>query len=495
MGLGLLLLVSVGKENIYLSSEPEITFFKITHKRYTNFSCETIAQYFKSTPDFGRRVTVNLSKTADLLGPIKLYIELPDIPVSNHSVLPPNIKKFAWNKKLGLALINYIDLEIGGTLIERQYGDYLNIYYELLLNLGKKKGFDKMIGNIEILNQYSNGKISQILHIPLNFWFCQDSGLALPIVALVHNDIKIHIQFNDFNKCFIETPTHYIQTLEPFCLFNDGEIIKQTVGGNIAIGKFVYYDTINNNLYYNKISGDFLIPTTNNDINYVIIGNDTKFQQNLKTTSIIITDESYFRFNIPSIKTAYLLVDYIYLDNDERFLFINNIHEYLITIVQNIQEQTFYSTNIAYKIPFINPIKIIFWRGQLVSTYNLNDLFNYSLDSNITSNTQIIQNEYIVLNSINQTEISKPEYYTNVQIYQNNFSSVNTDIHMYSLAIKPFDYQPSGSINFSKIDDAYLQINFNKNINYQNPVLIRGYGLQINIFRIINGLGAIGYSL
>ena len=73
MGLGLLLLVSVGKENIYLSSEPEITFFKISHKRYTNFSIDTIAQYFKSTPDFGRRVTVNLSKNADLLEKLYLY--------------------------------------------------------------------------------------------------------------------------------------------------------------------------------------------------------------------------------------------------------------------------------------------------------------------------------------------------------------------------------------------------------------------------------------
>jgi hypothetical protein len=66
MGIGLLLLVSVGKENIYLSSQPEITFFKMAYKRYTNFSIESIAQYFKSSPDFGRRVTVNLSKNTTL---------------------------------------------------------------------------------------------------------------------------------------------------------------------------------------------------------------------------------------------------------------------------------------------------------------------------------------------------------------------------------------------------------------------------------------------
>ena len=79
MGIGLLNLVSIGKENIYLSVEPEITYFKIAYKRYSNFSTETIAQYFKTIPDFGRKVTVNISKTADLLGQIYLYVKLPDI--------------------------------------------------------------------------------------------------------------------------------------------------------------------------------------------------------------------------------------------------------------------------------------------------------------------------------------------------------------------------------------------------------------------------------
>jgi hypothetical protein len=156
MGIGLLLLVSVGKENIYLSSQPDITFFKVAYKRYTNFSVETIAQYFKSTPDFSRRVTVNLSKNADLLGSIHLYVELPTIPQSNPSILPSSVKNFAWTKKIGLALLNYVDLEISGILIDRQFGDYLNIWYELATNLGLKNGYNKMIGNIDILTQFSN---------------------------------------------------------------------------------------------------------------------------------------------------------------------------------------------------------------------------------------------------------------------------------------------------------------------------------------------------
>jgi hypothetical protein len=252
MALGLLLLVSVGKENIYLSSEPEITFFKITHKRHTNFSIETIAQYFKSTPDFSRRVTVNLSKNADLLEKIYLYVELPDIIKENHSVLPTGIKNFAWVKKVGLALLNFVDLEIGGILIDRHYGDYLNIWAELVLSLGRKKGMSKMIGNIDVLTNYSNGKNTYSLYVPFNFWFCLDSGIALPIVAMIHNDIKIHVEFNDFNKCYLQRPTNYVKTNEPYSLFKTGEIIKQTIGSNTILGEFVYFDALTNNLYYNK---------------------------------------------------------------------------------------------------------------------------------------------------------------------------------------------------------------------------------------------------
>lgn len=495
MGLGLLILVSVGKENIYLSSEPEITFFKMAHKRHTNFSTETIAQYFKSTPDFGRRVTVNLSKNADLLGPIILYVELPDIIMENSSVLPTGIKNFAWVKKIGLALLSYVDLEIGGVLIDRQYGDYLNIWYELTLNLGKKSGFYNMIGNVDILTKYSNGKTTYTLYIPLNFWFCQDSGISLPIVAMVHNDVKIHVQFNDFNKCYLETPTNYILTSEPFSLFKKGEIIRQTVGGVQAIGRFVYFDAFRNNMYYNVISGSFAIPAVNNDPNYAIIGDESQFVQNLLSTSIVTIDENYFRFNTPTLQTAYLLVDYIYLDNNERFLFVNNTHEYLVPVIQNIQSQTFYSTNISYKIPFVNPVKIIFWRAQLVSNYNANDLFNYTLDPVSITTNKIISQEHIVLNSINRIEIGQPEYYSLVQIYQNKFTSSPDGFHMYSFCINPLDYQPSGTLNFSKIDDAYLSINFNKLVNYQNPTTISCYGIQLNIFRVINGLGGLGYYL
>ena len=133
-------------------------------------------------------------------------------------------------------------------------------------------------------------------------------------------------------------------------------------------------------------------------------------------------------------------------DNNDQYLFrvkaikpneeYNSI-EYLVPITQNIQEQTFYSTNVIYRIPFFNPIKIIFWRAQLLSNYNANDLFNYTLDPVSITTNKIISQEHIVLNSINRIEIGQPEYYSLVQIYQNKFTSPQEGIHMYSFCINP----------------------------------------------------------
>ena len=495
MGLGLLLLVSVGKENIYLSTQPEITYFKIAYKRYTNFSTETVAQYFMNSPDFGRHVTVNISKNADLLNRIYIYVNLPDIIRSNSKLLPPDIKTFAWVKKIGLAIIKYVDLEIGGILVERNFNDWLNIWYELTTTQGKKDAYNKMIGNIDILTNYTNGKKSYGLNIPLNFWFCQDSGLALPLVAMIHNDIKLQIEFNDFDSVFNESPTNYITVVEPFCLFKKGELIKQNVNGILAIGEFIYFDIVNQFIYYNKLDGNFLVPINLNDQNYAIIGSITLFVTNIVPSSLVVIDEPYFRFNTPSILEAYLLVNYIYLDNEERFAFLNKSHEYLIPIVSNISKVTHSYTNSSFKIPFTNPNKIIFWMAQLNSNININDIFNYTLYPISEKHENIIQQNTILINSIPRMEPNNVEFYTNLQIYLNNFVSSSPGINMFSFSLNPNDYQPSGSLNFSQIDDAYIQIKVNKNISYNKSITTGCYGLQNNIFKVSNGLGGLGYFI
>jgi hypothetical protein len=494
MGLGELILVAFGERNLYLSYNPQITFFKKVYKKHSNFAIESIPQYLKVTPNFGKKVTVNISKNADLLSKIYLYVELPSLTLSNHTSLPSGIKKVKWVDKIGLALIGKIELEIGGIIVDGLTGDWLNISNESTLSNEQLNAYNKMIGNIDDLKTFSNGKDKYILHIPLNFWFCQYYGLSLPIIALTHHDIKVHIHFNRFNNCIKESPTHYFTIDSNICLFDDDERITQTLNGISYIGEFVYFDVTSSRVYYNKVIGDFQVPSSLNTL-YNITGQTSGYTVIPKSNTFIISDEEYFYFGEPILEDAYLMVDYIYLDSSERWEFTNKNHEYLIPKVRILSELTLYSTNNTYKIPLRNPIKAIFWRAILQSNKIVNDQFNYTSEPLTTNEDDLIENHQIIINSIKRIEINKWQHYSYIQNHQSHFSSPQKGIYSYSFCLNPNEYQPSGSLNFSKIDDSYLQVTLNSNVNYQNPVDILLYGIEYNIFSIIEGLGGLKYIL
>ena len=497
MGSGLLILISKGKQNLYLNENPDITFFKIMYKRYTNFSIETVPQYFKSTPDFDKKNTVVISKNADLINQLYLYIKLPAIPKCYHSILPNGIKKFRWVSKIGWAIIRTVDIEIGGMLVDRHYSEWLNIWNELNGKNAHIKGLNNMIGNIDKLTTFTNGKESYSLYIPLNFWFCNNYGLALPIIALMHNEIKVHVEFNSFSKCYIENATHYITIKENYCLFDKNEIIYQTINGTTINAEFIYFDINTNYLYYNKINGDFLLESTgSNQNNYMIKGYATHFQVTPIFNNNINKDEGYFKNTIyPSIIKSFLLVNYIYLDNQERSYFLNTNHEYLINTLQLVPETVIYSNNSQLKLKFIHPCKQLIWRFQMKYNKEKNDIFNYSL--NIRKNEkkkEIVLKEKIEFNGKNRLDIEFPKYYKFIQNYQNFINSPSFGIHTYSFSLYPDQYQPSGTINFSKLDDATLKFNLDRTISYQNYVTIKIFAINYNLFRIINGLGGIVFN-
>jgi hypothetical protein len=495
MGLGLLLLVSIGKENLYLSAQPEITFFKIAYKRHTNYSIEPTPQYFKTTPDFSRRCTVSIGKNADLMGMTYICIQLPNIIMENFSTSSSSLKNFSWVSKIGLALINYVEVEIGGTIIDRHYGDWLNIWYEMVTSMGLSKSYNRMIGNTTELISYTKTKDQILLYIPLSFWFCMDTGLALPLIGMAHSDVKIHVEFNDFNNCYKVSPSYYLTVNDNFCLYKKGEQFYQQYQNNKIIGEFISFDDINMRLYYNPIKGTFLVPSKTNDTNYVLTGANSNYKMNITPNTVVVKDMDYFQFNQPSIISAYLLVNYIYLDTYERLNFMNNSHEYLIPRVQTLPDQIINSVNAIYKLPLINPIKLIVWRVMLASNKIFNNNFIYTSYPFTTTEQDLIVRNKLVINSINRMDLDNIEYYSMIQKYQYDFMNSQRGIYMYSFALNPRDLQPSGSMNFSKVDDAYIQLTLNNIINYQNPAIMKAYAIEYNLFRTSHGIGGLVFNL
>ena len=489
MGFGLLKLASVGNENILVSQKPEITFFKKSISKFTFFGIEHIPQYFKSTPSFNRRVTLTLSKNADLLGDLYLYVRLPDINKSNHSILPDNIKTFSWVRKIGLAIIDYIDLEIDGILIQRFYNDWMDIFNECGFN--NNLDIDKMIGNIDVNYNYSNGKKGYDLYIPLKFFFNLENYLYLPIVAMKKQNIKIHVKMNDINKCYKESPTNYIEINENICLFRKGELIKQTVDNHKAIGRFVYFDNINKRIYYDKVYNDFQIPTKT-DTKYNIVGSDSGFIILPKLSSIVVSDESYFTSYIPEIKDSYIVATYVYLDINERAFFTSNKHMYIVPLIQNVLEKNIFSVNNNYKLTLTNTHKILFWKACLQQNISNNDIFNYSSYPATDKEQPLILSNTLYINSIPRVDINNFQFYTNLNTFINKLKS-NNYIYSYSFSNNPVKMEPDGVFNFSQVDDTYLQLGLNNVINYQNGVNVKLYGMYYNVLVIDNNTSALKF--
>ena len=177
MGGGLLQLVAYGAQDVYLTGNPQITFFKVVYRRHTNFSIESIQQTFNGSAEPGKRVTCQISRNGDLVH--KLYLQA-NVTVSSGSEA----------KNVGFELVKQVEVEIGGQMIDRQYGEWMYIWNELTLPKGKKTGFEKMVGaDIDASSAAVNTKV----YVPLEFWFCRNIGLALPLIALQYHEVKINL--------------------------------------------------------------------------------------------------------------------------------------------------------------------------------------------------------------------------------------------------------------------------------------------------------------
>ena len=477
---GQIQLVAYGENDIYLTSKPEITFFHASYQRHSNFSRESMPQLFNLKPNFGNRVTSILSKNGDMIGDIYLNIELPAIPTSFNGV---DIY-VAWTRKIGLSIIKTIEFEIGGRIIDRQYGDWMNIWFELT----DMRKIVKMIGDTPDMYEFTLGKPSKKIYVPLLFSFCREF-LPLPIVSMYHSDIKIHVEFNSLNECLLYGPTNSILIDKNIVNYNFGEYVYQQQGNNIVYMKYISFDPITQLLSYIKINNSTsLIKTDNTNGN--LYGNDTKYQVTiLGTETTYISKSTTLSFiNNLTIKNALLYVEYYFLSDDEKLKFsratLNILYEYL----QSDTEKILYNSGNLINLGFIHPTKELFFRTQseVLLLGGLHDKFNYT-DSILPSGKSFIQQGQLILNGKDRITLRPSNYFELLEVFRGHKRTPSPGVMVFSFAFAPEKYQPSGSCNFSRIDNIALQLILSRTVSYDNPARLRVYGLSYNVLRIENG--------
>ena len=187
MGGGLLQLVAYGAQDVYLTGNPQITFFKIVYRRHTNFAMESIEQSFNGNPVIGSRVSVLITRNGDLINRVYFRGTLENTNNSDGLALVPFY---------GIRLLKNVELEIGGQRIDKHYSEWMYIWNELSLPIGKRDGYNAMVGgNLSNRSIILGANKSKDICVPLEFWFCRNVGLALPLIALQYHEVKINIEF------------------------------------------------------------------------------------------------------------------------------------------------------------------------------------------------------------------------------------------------------------------------------------------------------------
>jgi len=415
MGGGLMQLVAYGAQDIYLTGNPQITFFKVVYRRHTNFSMEAIEQTLNGTPVFDGTVDCTISRNGDLIH--KMYVEF-----NVGEVLGSNAEDVHAN--VGHTLLKEMELEIGGQRIDKHYSHWLTTWNELTDHnpTGSKM---TLLANSDIrLEQVAGGLASSFepteyqkmsfnhigvasldmtsktdtpsAYVPLQFWFCRNVGLALPLIALQYHEVKLKIKF---------------------CPEAD---IAATTGKSL---------------------------------------------QNIK-----------------------LWVDYIYLDTDERRRFAQVSHEYLIEQLQTIKVS---SANGPQIFNFNHPVKELIWIGEETGTAEVGPTAGSGTPGTIDSASKF----KIKLNGHDRFSERTRNYFTKTQVYQHHSgfggTTVQDSIAVYSFALKPEEHQPSGTCNFSRIDNSELVISNSGDGGAGN---LRLYAVNYNVLRIMSGMGGLAYS-
>ncbi len=183
----LLQLVAMGKQDVFLTGNPQISFYKMVYRRYTNFSVESCRMYFDGTPNFGQRITCLIPRFGDLLGTIFLDLQLPAL------TLAADNSPVSYVNSPGHALIEEITFEIGEQEIDKQTGEFMEIWTQLTTPAGQLDAINNMIarGNTYTAPQLFD---AQNLIIPLQFWFCRNPGNYLPLLALQYHPLRINIK-------------------------------------------------------------------------------------------------------------------------------------------------------------------------------------------------------------------------------------------------------------------------------------------------------------
>ena len=533
MGGGLLQLVAYGAQDAYITGNPHITFWKVMYKRHTNFAMEAMRVNFTGTPQYGQRVVAVVNRNADLIYKTYLEVTLPDTYSANSG----NGVKWsaAWERRLGYQMLKKIEVEIGGQIMDTHYGEWLFLWENLTSNFDNSVKLDSMTGGYlggTETTAVSCGGRPNVLYIPLQFWFCRNPGLALPLIALQYHEVRFNITLSAATDLVTGTPG------------SAGTVASQAAALPQLKDMALYFD-------YIYLDVDERRRFAQDSHEYLIDQLQYGLQQTITTASARID----LTLNHPVKELVWVFQDARKTDcgSDlttnmgftQPFSYDDIVNRCRLQLNGQDRFDERYGDYFWRVQPYQHHSGGAFWpmRAQVVAgtaqtvTYDncsvTGDVLTVAGTKGGTSGAYIVEGAVVTLTSgatttfapgtiisafggatatagagngltgnyqlsepavLNGTGLSVTFTLPNVQ-----YAPHENPINVYSFALKPEEHQPSGSCNFSRIDTTTLVFDSVTTAGLAKPTKttpfnFRMYAVNYNIFRVMSGMGGLAYS-
>jgi hypothetical protein len=527
MGGGLMQLVSYGAQDIYISGNPQITFWKVLYKRHTNFAVESIEVTFNGQADFNKRVTAIINRNADLMYKTYIQVVLPQIDLTANSgtfssAITSPTAGFRWLNYIGHRLIKQVEIEIGGQRIDRQYGDWMQIWTQLSTEAGLIRALESCVGNTHDLVLMKRatgialdatctssettiscvprkGTPAKTLYIPLQFWFCRNPGLAIPLIALQYHEVRINVDFETWQNCQY-TETSIGLPVQP---------TAQSLAAASLYVDYVYLDTEERRRFAQQ-SHEYLIEQVQYTGAESITSSSNKIQLNfnhpVKELQWVVQRDSFVDCSAPSWVSS--------VGGPQPFNYSDDFSTDGLIVSLLSQAQQGGQGTAAGSLQQGGQVTALEGQGPTqgtsqigVDTYDLTGSAEFESGVNYLL-AKVILDSGIRCEGKNPVEVAKLQlngqdrfteregsYFDKVQPLQHHTRTPSTGINVYSFALRPEEHQPSGTCNFSRIDKATLQLTVSINtVTGSRTAQVRVYALNYNVLRVMSGMGGLAYS-
>lgn len=448
---GLIQLIAYGAQNYLLNGNPSVSFFKKVYKTHTNFAMESMrVTCNKNYIHFNDKTTLitKIKRNADLIQDVYFTMEIPDIKKVIKKNNDGNIvgEDFRFVKNLGEVMLEEYQVYVGGSVVDRQYGEWLHIWNELSVESSKRYGYDKLIGNIPELyipdsfNRQSHNHIQidkRRIYVPLKFWFNRNPGLALPLVALQYHEIEIHIILRPLKELYTlngEKPSSWEEHGKPY--FGSTEIVQ--INPYLEVN-YIFLDSQERNFFATN-SHDYLIEQT-------------------------------MRIQVPNVKRN--AVTDLTLQNP--------VKEIMWVFKRNdVDDKNKWFDFTDYN--YLDTRQVLNENDEEVSVSSYKD-------------SPILKNAKLILNGMDRFEEKDATYFNLIQPYQHHTVIPKEGIYTYSFSLYPESFQPSGACNMSRIKSVQLKtetlaLPTDTSYNYDMTIYVNNY----NFLRVSAGLGGLAFS-